>query len=176
MPSRARTQEVSVECHKCPEFGRHAGVPYEATPCASCSLSDGHTRGAKVYNDAVPSAPVEARAASSPTDEELTVLGHAVRVLMNLQPEWFAVFQLRYRGLSVRAVAERLGLSDTTVSRWMCVILEREPLLAALLPRGDGCFNEDAGRASAGLPALVKKPASGKCGRVVRERKLGKRG
>ena len=148
-----------MECHKCEhraavESGKFKGVPFERTPCASCSPDTGPTYpmefddrrsvAGETIDDSpdVPEAafPEEALPELEPpvSLSALYPVGaflNVVMALFALSDTDLAVLRLHYRGMSREQVATRVKLSGKAVGMRFTRILRRYPVLASLFPR-----------------------------------------
>jgi len=161
-----------MECHKCPyqkalSMGRYRYVPFERTPCASCTPDTGPTFPQEYHDDmgaaadvlsdspGVPETafPEEALPEAEPpaTLSSLYPVGAFMDVFMALfylADMDLAVLRLKYRRMSHEQVGSRLGLSVRAVESRFGRILARHPVLGAFFPcrRSGGVNNRGKNR------------------------------
>ena len=136
-----------MECHKCQwaaeiRRGGHAGVRFEDTPCARCSLDQysGQTRDFEERRGQGPAVPAPGSgpmAAGGESDDVMpvSVLADAVRLLMSLPRDALEVLRLRYGGLPYREIAEILGRNIDAVEKRHLRVIAKHPALGELFPK-----------------------------------------
>ncbi len=149
-----------MECHKCPDYMKHQGKAWEATPCAKCHLAD-DSRGTMSYREADPAnaswdhnqddemfeaaqladgnglAPYQDLALGDPS-VPLSVLADAMRLWISLSLPARKVIQMRIQKLPFSEIGKRLGISRQGSEKLVAQALAKQPLLQNLLPGKSG--------------------------------------
>jgi hypothetical protein len=126
-----------MECHKCLHTadiaaGVFDNVPFEKTPCATCTLEDNPESAPVEYiDDILPEQFAEALYARR---MPVSVLVDVMKLILALPPGIRDTVCMRYTGMSYREIAAIRHTSVAAPERAIRYAMTRWPLIAKLFP------------------------------------------
>ena len=129
-----------MECHRCPhseavESGRYAGIPFSATPCGKCELTEDSTYTLEYDPERGAKAPAVGGSASTPERHmPESVLRDFIVIMLSLPPRARDALCLRYAGLKYAEIAKMHGVTTAAIELRHRRALKQHHELEALFP------------------------------------------
>jgi hypothetical protein len=141
MAAYSEREGGGMECNRCAFSKKIAegkvspDTPYEKTPCFKCPSVQGSGKGVLEYEE------WRAEVTPSPPEEDsgevrlpISVLCDLAMILVGLSPLEHKALKLRREGMSYKAIAKKLKISENSANRSVLRVLQRHPAMKHLIP------------------------------------------